>query len=97
MEAPDPLPCFRLVVGTEPEGRVESKEIRFLGKDPVRLRHWACTLGRRGPEDMWGRGQSNQEVRPQQGSMRNRRDFSQWVSAVLQEAGEGIKRLHRQG
>lgn len=65
MEAPGPLPCFRLVVGTEPEVRVESKEIRFLGKDHMGLRPWACTLGRREPEDMRGWEQSNWEVRPQ--------------------------------
>lgn len=91
------MPCFRLVVGTEPEVRVGSKEIRFLGKDPMGLRHQACTLGRREPRDVWGWEQSHRDIGPQQRSMGNRRDFRRWVSAVLQEAGEGTKRLSEQG
>lgn len=91
------MPCFRLVVGTEPEVRVGSKEIRFLGKDPMGLRHQACTLGRREPRDVWGWEQSHRDIGPQQGSMGNRRNFRRWVSAVLQEAGEGTKRLSEQG
>lgn len=53
MEALGPWACFQLVVVTEPEVRVESKEIRFLGKDPTGLRPWACTP-RRGPGRLGG-------------------------------------------
>lgn len=52
--APGPAPRLRVV--KDPEVTVESKEIRFLGKDQIGLSHSACMLERGEQKIQVGRG-----------------------------------------